>query len=632
MTVRPAPRAEFASVSLRAVRLVALVCVGLSVASPSVLAQALQLSVEDPEQRFEVGEEIVFRFESEGERGELTYDIGYSERAGFFESGTLDYDGGVAEFRYRPTVPCFLYVKARLGGRSTDLGVVVGRDDIGALAPAPGDFDEFWDGQKAELAEVPLDVRRERIGETEYSTRYRFSAAGVDGRRVHGFIVLPKGGGGERKPAALMLPAYGSRGPSSPAHEMAERANAISVSITIHDAPAGTSAPEAYDNSDLRDPEEIYYRYGVLAAIRAIDVIADMPEWNGEDLLVYGESQGGGLTLLTAGIDERVTLVYQAYAALSQHNGATVGQASGFPFFLEKAADRYGEQGLAEAREAVKYHDAIYGAQRFDGPSAHFVNYRDPICPPATHYAATNEMSGPRVVLHSFDLDHSKPREFIADIRAFFRTHVPDARTPPFPYEDENLNYRVSAGEDGDGQAGRPIRLRGEAGYDGGSLGRDWEVSWRVLDGPGTMRLSRPNALVTNATFSERGTYRVRLQIQVPHPTDERKYYLLLDDVTVTVEEGVSSQDALESVRDVRVFPNPARGDLRVEAHFSAADEVSVALYDVVGRELLREAAVATGPGTQLRHTLPTASLPAGPYVLVLRGHAGIHRETVVVE
>ena len=595
----------------------------------TVLAQALRLSVAQPRQAYAVGEEVVFRVESEL-RGALTYELGYSERAGLFETGAIDYAGGVAEIRYRPMVACFLYVRVRLGGQSADLGVAVGLDDIRALTAEPADFDAFWAGQRALLAEVPIDTRLEFIDETEFSTRYRFSAGSVDGRRVYGYIVMPKGPG--PKPAALRLPPFSQAANlTQPFQRVSEKGNLISVSITIHDAPVEQVDPNAYQPNDLRDRERIYYRYAVLAAVRAIDVIAAMPEWDRTHLLLWGESQGGGLALLTAGVDARVTNVIQSVAALSQHGGATVGQASGFPYYLEVAEDAHGPEGLSSARTAVQYYEALFGARRFRGPSMHFVNYKDPVCPPATHYAAVNEMTGPRVVLHSLDLYHGSPAEFEETFLEYLRTHVPAASDPPFFYESKHRGYRITAGADQDLGAGAVAQLSGDAGYDGAAPGADWMVRWRQLDGPGAVTLGNPGALATSATFSAAGTYRLRLEVTAPHRSDARKYYELLDDVTVVVGSGgTSAGTEVAAVRDVRVFPNPARGVLHVEA-VAQADLIGVSLRDLLGREVLHGGEVAAVPGQTLRQTLRTEGLAAGAYVLVLRGRGGIHRTPVVV-
>lgn len=612
------------------VRVLPSLALTIALAFSAVAQEALTVTVDRPHQNFAVGEEVVFRVESP-QSGTLTYELGYSERAGFFETGERDHGGGVTEVRYRPTVACFLYLRVRLNGQTADIGVVVGRDEIDALADEPDDFDAFWAAERAKLAEVPLDLRREQVAETEYSTSYRFSAGHVDGRRVYGFVVVPKGGG--PKPAAVRFPPFGSSGGASqPLTRVAEKGNVISVNISIHDAPAGQTDPNAYEPDDPRDRATIYYRLAVLACVRAIDMVTAMPEWDQQTVIAWGNSQGGGLAMLTAGIDTRVTHVIQSVAALSQHAGAVVGQASGFPYFLEKASDVYGEEGVNSARTAVKYYDAVFAARRFRGPSLHFVNYKDPVCPPATHYAATNQMRGPRIVLHSLDLQHSAAAEFGGTFLEWVRAHIPATRNPPFFYESEHLGYAIDASPDQ--TVASQALLSARAGYDGSALGPGWTAEWRQLEGPTAATLSSPGALATAVALPAAGTYRFRLEVTAPHHSDDRRYYLLTDEVTVVATGATSSPSPdLASVRDVRIFPNPTRGgSLHIEASFTQADHVGVTLYDLLGREVLTSTAEPVAPGTPFRRTLSTAGLPSGTYLLVLRGRGGIHRETVAVE
>ena len=60
----------------------------------------------------------------------------------------------------------------------------------------------------------------------------------------------------------------------------------------------------------------IYYKYGVLGAIRAIDYIFSRSDFNGSEMGVMGVSQGGGLAYLVAGVDDRVNLLLNSVPAL----------------------------------------------------------------------------------------------------------------------------------------------------------------------------------------------------------------------------------------------------------------------------------------------------------------------------
>ena len=502
----------------------------------AVLAQAPQITLDHADGAYAPGETIRLTVTGGGS-GTIEYDVSYTPVAGILQTGRAELRGGVAEVTYATDVPSFLFFRVRLNGQQTTATAVVGRDEIGALAAAPDDFDAFWARQRAALANVPLDLRRARISETAYTTSYSFSAASVDGRRVYGYYVVPKGSG--PKPAALLLPPYGDQ-PNivSPAEQAAERGNLISVSIGIHDAPPGQVDPKAYDPNDLRDPETIYYRYAVLAAVRAIDVLATLPEWDREHVLAYGRSQGGGLAMLTAAADTRVTHVYHSVSALGQHAGRLVDQASGFPRYIKRAEDVYAaagdEAGFASATQAVQYYDIVHAAARLEIPVMYFVNYRDEVCPPATHYAAFNVGRGPRVALHSLDLAHASAPEYEDHFLPFARLHFPATRTPPWPYPLTEQAFAVDAGAD-QRLAGLQARLEGLATYDGQDLSAAGEVEWELMEGPGTVDFSQARGITTDAAFSQPGTYRLRLRVRSAHPTDARKYYLLTDEVRVEV-------------------------------------------------------------------------------------------------
>ena len=85
-------------------------------------------------------------------------------------------------------------------------------------------------------------------------------------------------------------------------------------------------------------------------------------------------------------------------------------------------------------------------------------------------------------------------------------------------------------------------------------------------------------------------------------------------DFRATPNEGGPLAEALA----LSVGPNPARGDATVRFTLDRAQDVRVALYDVLGREVAVVADGAFGAGEQTA-AVPTAGLPAGVYVLRLQ-------------
>ena len=59
-----------------------------------------------------------------------------------------------------------------------------------------------------------------------------------------------------------------------------------------------------YMNWDNRD--EIYFKRVYIGCVRAADYIFSMDEFDGENLIVYGGSQGGALAIVTAALDPQL--------------------------------------------------------------------------------------------------------------------------------------------------------------------------------------------------------------------------------------------------------------------------------------------------------------------------------------
>ena len=611
---------------LALVRLVLVLAAALALAGP-LAAQELEVFVDRELQAYAPGETIVFKVRSNDLRGNLDYRVRYGSRTPILVSGTVRYDGGTFELPYTPEIAAgFINFEANLSGRGAAVTVAVGRDSIGHFFAEPADFDAFWASERAALAAVPMDLTSWVDGETQYSTTYQFSAGQIDGRRVFGYIVVPKGTG--PFPAALRLPPFGE-GPNlaRPNTFDAENANLIAATITIHNAPPGQRDPRSYQPEDLRNRETIYYRYAVLAAIRAIDVIAARPEWNRRDLLVYGDSQGGGLAMLVAGIDSRATHLVQSVAALNRHGSERLGRPGGFPYYYETAEALYSDApgDLQRAFEAIQYYDAVYAARRFAGPSLHFVNYLDPTCPPATVYAGFNEMRGPKAVLHSFDAYHANVAEFTEDLHDFTRVYLPAANQPPFPFSETRKGYLVEAGPDLAAVATRRLQLRGFASYDGQAPGADWRFAWEKVSGPGEVTFDNAATLNTGATFSTAGAYRLRLSITDPYPEQPRKYWLLVDELTVYAQADTTATLVADAVvgASLRLSPNPAHDRLTVVAHADVApgDAAVIELTDALGRTARTATVVPAGDGS-IEVELPVRDLARGTYTLTV-GAAG---------
>ncbi len=299
-------------------------------------------------------------------------------------------------------------------------------EQIEPTTPDPEDFDEFWAAQKALLAEVPMDAQlEERDAPQGVGALFKVSLANVDGRRVYGWLALPEGGG--PAPGLMTFTAAGVSGISASAAVAGATQGFVSMHIIHHNfdvetPPEVTAALKAGELAtyyrDGRESRDTYYfRHVFLGCVRAIDLLTSRPEWDGEHLTVTGSSQAGGLSLVLAGLDERVTALAANVPGLCDHTGLQHGRASGWPRLIP-ADDPFGP-----VAQVAPYFDAVNFARRFDGPAWVTVGLIDNTCRPTSVYSAYNVLSGPKTMLVFPRMGHAVPREYRTERMAWIKQH-----------------------------------------------------------------------------------------------------------------------------------------------------------------------------------------------------------------
>ena len=122
---------------------------------------------------------------------------------------------------------------------------------------------------------------------------------------------------------------------------------------------------------------------------------SSMP-WNGKELGVTGSSQGGFLTLATAGLDKRITYYAPVHAALCDHTNSLRGIACGWPHYF------YWNKGKGQEKqiEVSRYYDGINFARLITKDQAGWFSfgYNDDVVPPTTAWATYNTVQGPKEI------------------------------------------------------------------------------------------------------------------------------------------------------------------------------------------------------------------------------------------
>ena len=297
-----------------------------------------------------------------------------------------------------------LKVVAHVDGRNY-AGVCTAAYDPERLQPTtvcPPDFDTFWTKAIEQARWTSLEPTKRLLPErsTKDVNVYEVSFQNVRwGSRTYGILCEPVKPG--RYPALLRVPGAGVRPYQGDPWTAAK--GVIVLEIGIHGISV-TQPQEFYDrladgalncywNYGMDDRDQSYYKRVVVGCIRAIDYIEQFTQWDGQNLGVTGSSQGGFLSLATAGLDRRVTCYGAVHSALCDHTASLKGIACGWPHYF------YNVKEPSKARiETSRYYDGVNFARRITCPGWFSFGYNDDVVPPTTAYATYNVVTAPKTL------------------------------------------------------------------------------------------------------------------------------------------------------------------------------------------------------------------------------------------
>ncbi len=273
----------------------------------------------------------------------------------------------------------------------------------------PADFIQFWNKAKSDLAAIPMDVKLTLLPErcTELTNVYQANIQNYKiGSRLYGIVCIPKKPG--KYPAVLKVPGAGVRAYSGDV-DMAN-AGVITFEIGIHGIPVtmdagiyvdlGKTTIDGYMFFNLDDRDKYYYKRVYLGCVRAIDFIFSLPEFDGSNLAVTGGSQGGALSIVTAGLDSRVKYLGAYYPALCDLTGYLSNRAGGWPhMFRDLKASK-------EKIETTKYYDVVNFAKNVKVPGFYSWGFNDVTCPPTSTYSAYNSITAPKELMIMQETGH----------------------------------------------------------------------------------------------------------------------------------------------------------------------------------------------------------------------------------
>ena len=387
----------------------------LASAAESVLP--VQVSCDHADWNYTPGQPVKFTVKVTAGNGPVggatvTYSIGLEmtpaekKTAVTAADGTLVLDGGTLK------EPGFLRCIATVdrGGRPVR-GLATAAFSPEKIKPTqtePADFDAFWAKAKAELAELPIDARLTPMPE-ESNDQVEVFMANLQNvgtppsraSRFYGVLCVPRGDG--PFPAMMVPPGAGIR----KLHGQKQWAGRgfITLEVGVHGIPVNlpeelyaslNGALGTYQLLNLDNRDRYYFRRVLMGCLRANDYLASHPKWDHKNLIDFGGSQGGYLTITTTALDPRVTACVVAFPAYCDVSGYAHGRAGGWPgmTFLANSDEPSRETKLA----TTAYYDSVNFARRIKVPGHYGWGYNDETCPPTSTFSAYNVISAPKAL------------------------------------------------------------------------------------------------------------------------------------------------------------------------------------------------------------------------------------------
>ena len=133
-----------------------------------------------------------------------------------------------------------------------------------------------------------------------------------------------------------------------------------------------------------------------LSCYRGVEYLKQHPSWNGQTIVVTGDSQGGQQTIITAGLHPDVTAAMALVPAGFDMLGPELNRKGGWPQWYSQID---GKDSL-QVRETSRYFDAANFVPDINCPVLVGVGLLDETCPPEGIIAGMNQLKENKEVIY----------------------------------------------------------------------------------------------------------------------------------------------------------------------------------------------------------------------------------------
>ena len=256
--------------------------------------------------------------------------------------------------------------------------------------PEPVDlgFAKFWKTTLDSLNKTPLDPVVTLIEDkcTDEVDAYKVNYVSLHGVRVYGWYTVPKNLD-KPAPALILLPGYATSR-LTPGIGLSKQGYAVlRVQVRGYDVDQESYPKDngSYATIGIDSPETYIYREIVCHCIRGVDFLASRKgEVDNKRIGAMGGSQGGGLSIMLAGLDKRIKFVAANVPFMS--NWPLAMKVTGNPtreivWYINKHSEK-----KDRVMRTVSFFDTMNVAAGIDIPVILSAGYWDRTCPVNTIY------------------------------------------------------------------------------------------------------------------------------------------------------------------------------------------------------------------------------------------------------
>lgn len=267
------------------------------------------------------------------------------------------------------------------------------------------DFNMFWDNRIKESNKQPLNIYKKLNKEFNYTSNVKVYDVEFDGFRntkIKCMYVTPNVVQKDA-PGVIMFHGYNYNN-LKPNNAFKYTVQGIPV-LMLSTRGQSVNSPDhnLYENGGaagwltkgIVNKDNYYYSYVYMDCFRAVEALVEFDSINPNKIILDGASQGGGLALATAALNNRVKIVLSDIPFLCNFK-RSVEVSDGNPY--DEISQYFKLQDPLHETEnevyrVLSYVDCVNMATRIKCPTLLSVGLEDNVCPPSGAFAAYNNMT-----------------------------------------------------------------------------------------------------------------------------------------------------------------------------------------------------------------------------------------------